>query len=398
MPTHTVFYSWQSDLPNTTNRGFIQDALERAAKEIRKDEEFGVDPSIDRDIVGVPGSPNIVAAIFEKIGRADVFVADVSFITPLVYDGRPTPNPNVLIELGYAANRHGWNRILCVFNAATGRVEDLPFDIRQHSITCYSLTEGHDKSEARKMLVAQLRDKIRLILTTPDAAEAKARKDFDWTLFYLLSDVLIFGGECNFQVGGRPIGDVQIRFRAVARDLRRLAADQTAHDLGSDSELIALADKLDVLANTLIHSGMIEWFRVELGQVIAKGGELKAKHFDSKPLSEESIKEVRARLTLTQRELAALAGRAESMIRGRHGDLKEEARELGERLLRIGHYNLDRITPGLGERLQRIGGNLHLVQFVQVTSDPESVERMLMPVRVGDAELTGIVNTLPKGR
>src|SRR5205085_1155266 len=51
---------------------------------------------------------------------------DVSFIAPPGYGGRPTPNPNVLIELGYAAHRHGWNGILCVFNAATGRVEDLP--------------------------------------------------------------------------------------------------------------------------------------------------------------------------------------------------------------------------------------------------------------------------------
>ena len=154
-------HAWQSDLPNATNRGFIQDALERAAKDIRKDEEIGIDPSIDRDTQGVPGSPNIVATIFEKIGRADVFVADVSFITPPGYGGgRPPPSPNVLIELGYAAHCHGWNRIRCVFNAATGRVEDLPFDIRQHSITGYSLAEGQEKSETRKALVAQPRDKI----------------------------------------------------------------------------------------------------------------------------------------------------------------------------------------------------------------------------------------------
>jgi hypothetical protein len=27
-----VFYSWQSDLPNKTNRGLIEDALERRAR------------------------------------------------------------------------------------------------------------------------------------------------------------------------------------------------------------------------------------------------------------------------------------------------------------------------------------------------------------------------------
>ena len=30
-----IFYSWQSDLPNSTNRGFIQAALEQAAKDHR---------------------------------------------------------------------------------------------------------------------------------------------------------------------------------------------------------------------------------------------------------------------------------------------------------------------------------------------------------------------------
>jgi hypothetical protein len=31
------FYSWQFDLPNSTNRGFIQAALEKAAKAIAND-------------------------------------------------------------------------------------------------------------------------------------------------------------------------------------------------------------------------------------------------------------------------------------------------------------------------------------------------------------------------
>ena len=31
---HIIFYSWQSDLPNNTNRGFLQDALNQAANAI----------------------------------------------------------------------------------------------------------------------------------------------------------------------------------------------------------------------------------------------------------------------------------------------------------------------------------------------------------------------------
>ena len=38
-----VFYSWQSDRPNGTNRGFIMEALERATKAIQSDATLGVE-------------------------------------------------------------------------------------------------------------------------------------------------------------------------------------------------------------------------------------------------------------------------------------------------------------------------------------------------------------------
>src|SRR5215472_9503685 len=73
-----VFYSWQSDLPNACNRGFIQDALENAAGAITADDTVEVEPVVDRDTLGVPGAPDIASTIFSKIVAADVFVADVS--------------------------------------------------------------------------------------------------------------------------------------------------------------------------------------------------------------------------------------------------------------------------------------------------------------------------------
>ena len=94
-----IFYSWQSDLPNATNRSFIEKALENAAKAIRNDDSISVEPVIDRDTAGVPGSPDIATTIFQKIEKADVFVCDVSFINQGT-DARQTPNPNVLLELG----------------------------------------------------------------------------------------------------------------------------------------------------------------------------------------------------------------------------------------------------------------------------------------------------------
>jgi hypothetical protein len=108
--TFTVFYSWQSDLEGRANRSLIGDALAKAAKTLRADDTLHVEPVMDRDTAGRSGSPDIAATIFEKIEVVDAFVADVSFITPPTPDEpkrKRCPNPNVLLELGWALHRHG---------------------------------------------------------------------------------------------------------------------------------------------------------------------------------------------------------------------------------------------------------------------------------------------------
>jgi predicted nucleotide-binding protein len=120
-----IFYSWQSDLPNNTNRSFIQIALENAAQRIREDKSISVEPVVDRDTSGVPGTPDIAHTIFEKIDRADVFVCDVTIVNSQTSTSRPTPNPNVLIELGYAWKALGNQRVLLVQNTAYGGPEVL---------------------------------------------------------------------------------------------------------------------------------------------------------------------------------------------------------------------------------------------------------------------------------
>jgi len=89
-----IFYSWQSDLPNKTNRGFIEQALKNAVEAIRDDDSVQIEPVFDRDTKDIPGSPDIAKTIFDKIRRAQVFVCDVSIINR--ESTRLTPNPNVL--------------------------------------------------------------------------------------------------------------------------------------------------------------------------------------------------------------------------------------------------------------------------------------------------------------
>ena len=69
-PQTTIFYSWQSDLPNNLNRGFIGDSLSRAVKTLSADDGLVVEPVVDRDTLSVPGAPDIAVTIFDKIDRA----------------------------------------------------------------------------------------------------------------------------------------------------------------------------------------------------------------------------------------------------------------------------------------------------------------------------------------
>jgi hypothetical protein len=159
-----IFYSWQSDLPNATNRGFIEKALENAAKSIRNDDSIKVEPVIDRDTKEVPGSPDIAHTIFDKIEQAQVFVCDVSIINQNA-PSRPTPNPNVLIELGYAIKALGWQKITLVMNTAFGKPEELPFDLRmRRAITYHMPKETEERATERKKLEVAFTAALRTIL------------------------------------------------------------------------------------------------------------------------------------------------------------------------------------------------------------------------------------------
>lgn len=153
-----VFYSWQSDLPNNTNRGFLEDCIKKALKELNMSDTYDIEFSIDKDTKDERGTPHIAETIFSKIEKSKLFIADVSIINS-DYHKRKNPNPNVLIELGYAAKVLGWKRIICIFNTDYGSFEDLPFDIKFRRPLCYSLN-GKNKSEVKKHVIEAIKSNI----------------------------------------------------------------------------------------------------------------------------------------------------------------------------------------------------------------------------------------------
>jgi hypothetical protein len=160
----TVFYSWQSDLPNATNRGLIQDALEIALVAIREGATIEEAPRIDKDTADVPGSPDIAATIFAKIDAAAVFVCDVSLVSAK-RARRKSPNPNVLIELGYARKSLGFERVIMVFNTTSGSLESLPFDLRGRKAVPYQAAKTDtDRAAPRKDLAKRLEAELRKTL------------------------------------------------------------------------------------------------------------------------------------------------------------------------------------------------------------------------------------------
>ena len=144
----TIFYSWQSDHPNKLNRTFIEKALGIAIKKLGEDieiqEALRDEMEIDKDTKGVPGTPPIVDVIFDKISKCGVFVPDLSFVGKSD-QGRLIPNPNVLIEYGWALKALSYSRIIPVMNSAFGEPtnENMPFNMRhlRNPIT-YRLDKG----------------------------------------------------------------------------------------------------------------------------------------------------------------------------------------------------------------------------------------------------------------
>lgn len=180
MSDFKVFYSWQSDLPNPTNRTFIGDALKKACEEVSKNPDVLFSPRVDQDTQGVTGSPPIPATIMQKIDECQAFVADVSlcFNGP---KGKLAPNPNVAYELGYAVAKLGWERIILVMNIEHGGIDSLPFDLEKRRVTGpYRASTGEqNRSDERKSLIGKLAGSIEAIthlepvtLSQTPAAEA----------------------------------------------------------------------------------------------------------------------------------------------------------------------------------------------------------------------------------
>lgn len=188
-----VFYSWQSDLPRESTSSAIRIAIKEALIKLEENDHFFLD--LDEATSREAGSPEIPSTIFKKISNADIFVCDISTINSS-FKGKKTPNPNVLIELGYAISVLGWERIIMLFNRGFGDFpNDCPFDLEKRRITPFLIKDRKDKNK-KIDLTNKLHVAIKQIIECApkkqqiDNSNKKRNNDIKW-LKEILSNIHI---------------------------------------------------------------------------------------------------------------------------------------------------------------------------------------------------------------
>ena len=125
-----------------------------------------------------PALPRLLETILRKDRRlCTVFVADLSFVgeskngfSNASGNARQFPNPNVLIEYGYALRCHSHAKLIGIMNTAYGEPDaaSLPFDLRHlRWPICYHLSDSSasDRNNQFDNLVQTLVKAIGLILS-----------------------------------------------------------------------------------------------------------------------------------------------------------------------------------------------------------------------------------------
>lgn len=140
-----IFFSWQSDTQKN-EKHIIESALESAKNELLS--SYGYEVVIDHSTLGESGMPAIDYTIMQKIDACDVFICD---LTPIIaFDKslgngnsqkKEIPNPNVLLELGFAMSAVGDRYIIPVAHQGKWNANDLPFDINHKRVFAFNSSD-----------------------------------------------------------------------------------------------------------------------------------------------------------------------------------------------------------------------------------------------------------------
>src|SRR5581483_1627209 len=208
---YTVFFSWQSDRSPSEGRNLIESAIKSAIQRLGENAEIeeslrdGL--SLDKDTKGVPGNPPIFETILKKIDRSAIFVPDLTSVANRA-NGELIPNPNVLIEYGWALKSRGYHQILPVMNTAHGdpKTFPLPFDMAHLRFPIlYSLPDGSsaaDRRAVRDELAREFEGAFRTILESEEFRSQLPRPPAPPPF----PEKQPLNGRARFRAAGKPLG------------------------------------------------------------------------------------------------------------------------------------------------------------------------------------------------
>lgn len=140
---YKLFFSWQSE--DKKSRKTLDVALQNVVDTL---DDRGIRLEIVHSTLGESGMPSIDQTILRKIDACDIFLADVTPVTTYqkssgngMQVSKDVPNPNVLLELGYAMSALGVGYVIIVAHQGNWLPENMPFDINHRTI--YSFTSSN---------------------------------------------------------------------------------------------------------------------------------------------------------------------------------------------------------------------------------------------------------------
>jgi hypothetical protein len=143
---YKVFFAFQMDIEDKYGKGFICSALDITIDKFLKE---GIKVELDYGFRGTPGTPLLIDTMLNKSDGADMVIVDLTFTSAREWldaeivdeddqvkwisipkvDRKPSPNPNVLLETGFAWAKKGTFRTLVVMNEAFGSPKFMPVDM-----------------------------------------------------------------------------------------------------------------------------------------------------------------------------------------------------------------------------------------------------------------------------
>ena len=173
MESIDIFWAWQSDYGNSRNQ--IERVLESIVAEAQKDWRPVARISITTASAAGDGAIKIDAALLMKIRKAQIFVGDITAV--LKWKGRLHPNPNVLIETGYALASKDAEQVFLIaqdrdpatIEGDEGGNPQFPFDIAPNRRIGYT-TPAELRVRIRRELHAVLRRRMLVGVAALNAA------------------------------------------------------------------------------------------------------------------------------------------------------------------------------------------------------------------------------------